>query len=64
MSSPGLAGQGDPDLDVLMVGEGEGACRPLARLEAAVVWRPVFVPVGCDRDRAGRRPGLEGPDAG
>ena len=42
-----------------MMGKGEGARCPLARLEPAVVGRPIFIPVGCNRDPAGRRPGLE-----
>ncbi len=58
-----LAGQRDPDLEALVMGEGEGAGCPLAGTIAAVVVWPVFIPVGRDRDRAASRARSEGPDA-
>ena len=45
------------------MGEGEGARRLLAGLEAAVGLRPVLVPIGRNRHLPVRGPRHEGPDA-
>ena len=57
-----IAGQGDEDLEMLLMGASEGAGRLLARLKATIVGWPVLVPVGRDRDPSGRRPRKEGAD--
>jgi hypothetical protein len=58
-----VPGESNPDIQVLMVGKGEGAGCLLAGAIAAIVARARFIPVGRDRDPPRGWPGSEGADA-